>query len=413
MVKSRCARQLRATLITVFSLALSRPAVADDWEHAEEVNPITLAVVSIASVRYRDGHEQRALIARCTASSLSVYFAAGEFVGGDRARVDFRFSEGEPRVGIQFNVSTDSMAIFAPNATLLREWIEGIVSSDELFLRWYDYRGVPNDTVVSLDGAARAMARLPCVDPTWLPRGDADEDDIRNEDDRCPLLPEDEDGFEDEDGCPDHDHDHDGVPNEEDACPNDLEDVDGDRDEDGCPEESDSDGIDDLSDNCPFVDNADQADADADGRGDVCDACPVGATPDSDGDGICDAADSCEGDNSAGDTDGDGICDDRDPCNGEQDADSDRDGVCDDADRCLGDDSTGDVDADGVCGNYDLCVGNDHTGDQDGDGFCSDLDNCPRVSNPGQEDGDRDGVGDACPSSAQGVDELRRGGRRN
>ncbi len=30
--------------------------------------------------------------------------------------------------------------------------------------------------------------------------------------DQCPNDPEDKDGFEDQDGCPDPDNDHDGIP---------------------------------------------------------------------------------------------------------------------------------------------------------------------------------------------------------
>ena len=42
-------------------------------------------------------------------------------------------------------------------------------------------------------------------------------------------------------------------------------------------EDSDGDGIDDLTDNCPGGANPDQADADGDGVGDACDACPQSA----------------------------------------------------------------------------------------------------------------------------------------
>src|SRR5262245_64111852 len=49
---------------------------------------------------------------------------------------------------------------------------------------------------------------------------DRDGDGIRDSVDRCPDEPEDKDGFEDEDGCPDPDNDRDGVKDVEDACPN-------------------------------------------------------------------------------------------------------------------------------------------------------------------------------------------------
>ena len=55
-------------------------------------------------------------------------------------------------------------------------------------------------------------------------------------DDLCPNDPEDIDGFEDEDGCPDPDNDQDRILDVDDACPNDPETYNGFEDEDGCPD---------------------------------------------------------------------------------------------------------------------------------------------------------------------------------
>lgn len=57
------------------------------------------------------------------------------------------------------------------------------------------------------------------------------------EGDRCPDKAEDVDGFEDEDGCPDLDNDKDGVPDATDKCPNKPETLNGVKDEDGCPDQ--------------------------------------------------------------------------------------------------------------------------------------------------------------------------------
>ena len=81
---------------------------------------------------------------------------------------------------------------------------------------------------------------------------DADGDGILDDDDKCPFDPEDFDGFQDEDGCPDPDNDGDGIPDIKDKCPNDPEDLDGFEDEDGCPDpDNDGDGIPDELDECP------------------------------------------------------------------------------------------------------------------------------------------------------------------
>lgn len=65
---------------------------------------------------------------------------------------------------------------------------------------------------------------------------DRDADGVPDDIDKCPDDPEDMDGFEDADGCPDLDNDKDGIRDADDLCPNDAEDKDGIKDEDGCPE---------------------------------------------------------------------------------------------------------------------------------------------------------------------------------
>ncbi len=83
-------------------------------------------------------------------------------------------------------------------------------------------------------------------------RGDRDGDGIEDVKDRCPDVPEDKDGFQDQDGCPDLDDDNDGIPDSRDKCRLEPEDKDGFQDQDGCPDpDNDKDGIPDASDKCP------------------------------------------------------------------------------------------------------------------------------------------------------------------
>jgi len=113
---------------------------------------------------------------------------------------------------------------------------------------------------------------------------DSDGDGLRDDVDDCPQEPEDEDGFEDDDGCPDTDNDGDGVADADDECPREAEDPDGFEDEDGCPDpDNDGDEIADEDDGCP-----DEAE-DVDGFEDE-DGCP---DPDNDGDQIADQDDEC------------------------------------------------------------------------------------------------------------------------
>jgi len=150
--------------------------------------------------------------------------------------------------------------------------------------------------------------------------GDRDGDGIKDDIDKCPDDPEDFDGFEDEDGCPDPDNDRDGIPDVDDKCPDIPEDKDGIDDEDGCPEgetnDRDGDGIPDNVDKCP-----DQPE-DRDGFEDE-DGCP---DPDNDGDGILDNVDLCPNDPE----DKDGF-EDEDGC---PDPDNDHDRIPDKDDKC-------------------------------------------------------------------------------
>jgi outer membrane protein OmpA-like peptidoglycan-associated protein len=67
---------------------------------------------------------------------------------------------------------------------------------------------------------------------------DPDGDAITDPDDACPEEPEDMDGFEDADGCPEPDNDGDAIPDDDDQCPNEPETYNGTDDADGCPDTS-------------------------------------------------------------------------------------------------------------------------------------------------------------------------------
>jgi outer membrane protein OmpA-like peptidoglycan-associated protein len=109
---------------------------------------------------------------------------------------------------------------------------------------------------------------------------DRDEDGLPDGDDRCPKDPEDFDGFEDDDGCPESDNDQDGILDANDGAPNEAEDRDDFEDEDGIPDyDNDGDGILDADDRC----------ANEPGVA-VTKGCP---DPDTDGDGVPDRVDNC------------------------------------------------------------------------------------------------------------------------
>jgi hypothetical protein len=208
----------------------------------------------------------------------------------------------------------------------------------------------------------------------WAPDyRDRDADGYTDITDRCPDEPEDWDGFQDGDGCPDPDNDGDDIPDTADKCPNDPEDRDRFADDDGCPEnDNDGDGVDDLHDACP--------EQKEDGLGkNPTDGCPS-TTEDVDKDGIHDAADKCLEEPE----DKDGF-EDEDGC---PDYDNDGDGIPDAYDACPNEaeDLDGFADEDG-CPDPD----NDH------DGIPDTLDKCPNQAETINYFKDEDGCPDSGP----------------
>ena len=122
------------------------------------------------------------------------------------------------------------------------------------------------------------------VSGAWMAWGDADGDGLGGTSDACPSQPEDFDGFEDRDGCPERDNDRDGIVDARDQCPDVAEDADGRDDADGCPDtDDDGDGLADDADRCPTQPE------DIDGFEDD-DGCPE---QDNDNDGVSDDRDRC------------------------------------------------------------------------------------------------------------------------
>lgn len=112
--------------------------------------------------------------------------------------------------------------------------------------------GVSAATVALLgfSSCARMPGGMVATMPTAA--GDRDSDGIPDTQDSCPDDPEDEDGFEDSDGCNDLDDDGDGMADASDLCPNEAEDLDQYDDGDGCPDpDNDQDRILDSEDQCP------------------------------------------------------------------------------------------------------------------------------------------------------------------
>lgn len=253
---------------------------------------------------------------------------------------------------------------FDNRSTVTEEWVllvpvevgaEWVISPQFSLLAWGESQAfsLPDDVLDGrrqgsgyLDGRDELVSAGLAAAYRLDPVRDVDRDGVEDKRDRCVTAPEDRDGFEDSDGCPDPDNDQDGVVDLRDKCPNVPEDRDAFQDEDGCPDlDNDQDGIPDGKDKCPVA--AEDRDGFQDGDG-----CP---DLDNDQDGVADGKDKCV----AAPEDRDGF-QDEDGC---PDFDNDKDGIPDTADVCPRE-------------------AEDRDGFQDGDG-------CPEADN------DKDGVPDA------------------
>ncbi|WP_090490685.1 OmpA family protein [Myxococcus virescens] len=108
----------------------------------------------------------------------------------------------------------------------------------ESFNGFQDEDGCPDDPNAH-QPPTEAGQPAPAPAPLALPPApvDTDKDGVVDAEDLCPTEPEDLDGFEDEDGCPDPDNDQDGIPDAVDPCPLEAETINGVKDDDGCPDQ--------------------------------------------------------------------------------------------------------------------------------------------------------------------------------
>ncbi len=221
--------------------------------------------------RARRSNALRCAPRELAAAEANLDFAMGELDEGNSQRAYEHITEAEAMAKKAVALSRDC----APRQVVVKEQPQLIVKIEET-----DKDG---DTVLDKDDQCPSLpgpvSNKGC--PIEAPK-DRDGDGILDPSDKCIDQPEDMDGFQDEDGCPEPDNDNDGIldtadkcPNEagpmqnmgcpildkdgdglnddKDKCPNEPEDKDGFQDEDGCPDlDNDSDGVPDDRDDCPM-----------------------------------------------------------------------------------------------------------------------------------------------------------------
>ncbi|MBX7100759.1 MAG: OmpA family protein [Myxococcaceae bacterium] len=154
------------------------------------------------------------------------------------------------RILAEVSISTPAEAPFtSAQAEALKTPFELLVGARSSFARsWHAQLTVGRGLAIQ-NGYGRETFRLAGgIRYEFVPESDRDGDGIPDSLDKCPDTPEDKDGYQDDDGCPepDPDSDGDGIPDHLDGC----KDQPGPSDYDGCPDR-DGDQIPDNVDKCP------------------------------------------------------------------------------------------------------------------------------------------------------------------
>jgi outer membrane protein OmpA-like peptidoglycan-associated protein len=156
------------------------------------------------------------------------------------------FTGSELRGSIEFGVGYGFAITHTTSISPLVRYVQVIQPHSEL---------TSADAKIGLVGLRVSLfdAKPGTVQPAQPSEHDRDGDGILDDVDACIDVPEDKDGYRDEDGCPEPDNDGDGILDANDGCPNIPEDKDGFQDEDGCvDDDNDRDGILDADDQCPL-----------------------------------------------------------------------------------------------------------------------------------------------------------------
>ncbi|MFN0250419.1 MAG: OmpA family protein [Kofleriaceae bacterium] len=236
----------------------SRSLVFDIWN-------VTYRAHLVAQFRAKDPAMKLVPFVLVGGGAMSVVDSANtDVIDEDTDEILYAGIGAKYRVDNGWGLRADARILFPPSSE-----DEGITQDFELLLSIYKEFGrkkvekviepPPVDDDPDQDGVVGAADECPndpedkdgFQDENGCPEADNDGDGIADADDKCQMEPEDKDSFADDDGCPDPDNDNDGVPDAADKCTNEAEDKDSFQDEDGCPDpDNDGDGVPDAQDKC-------------------------------------------------------------------------------------------------------------------------------------------------------------------
>ncbi len=224
---------MRSTLVA-FAVGL---AILAGCARASQLRGRVDGIAEVAEQAERNG-AYRCAPRELAIAKAQIEFARVELDQGNASRAADHFAIAEPNARAAFRLSPAARC--SPRQVVVTRRAPGDRDGDGIM----DPRDECPDDPEDFDGFE---------DTNGCPEDqDTDGDGLSDNNDQCPLEPEDTDGFLDGDGCPEPDNDLDQIADASDRCANDPEDFDGFQEDDGCPDrDNDSDGLVDTNDQCP------------------------------------------------------------------------------------------------------------------------------------------------------------------
>ena len=144
-------------LLGVFGVSAS----AETWEYGENIDLMTDEDKSTALVA--NGRNE-VIVIRCDGTDrFELYVGVGEYLGGDRQPVSYRFDSEDPVSAGRWGLSTDKTVAFAPSS-LKDELIELFRRHNQVVFQIRDYQGSSPTTKFSLEGSEAAISQMNCID---------------------------------------------------------------------------------------------------------------------------------------------------------------------------------------------------------------------------------------------------------
>lgn len=152
---------MKKLLITISTALLISVAPAhaqqiDDWDYHPNIDPMTDQDNSHVMTMSDEGGS---LAFKCLSGGLTSLVYSGEYLGNDRAYVQYRFDGEEMKDG-RFYIGPSGNLVQVSD----RSFIESSLSSAQVIVRLYDYRDrVAGVHTFSLRGSYDATGLLDCV----------------------------------------------------------------------------------------------------------------------------------------------------------------------------------------------------------------------------------------------------------